>query len=379
MTNRDEIRRLANESIARGDATGWFEALYRGAGGDWSRISWADLVANPYLLAWLERPEAAALGSPCLVVGCGLGDDAEALAARGLAVVAFDVSPTAIEGCRARFPESRVQYVVADALAPPAEWSARFAFVFESYTLQVLPPAARAAAAAALARTVAPGGRLLVLCRARERDEPEGQLPWPLTRDELGAFQSGGLAELAFESFFDRESPPVRRFRALYGREGPEIRIAGAADAETLQTVVAAFRDHLGASEPADREIAERLPRLLRDPSLEFACASLEGRVVGYTQTRFLPSLWVAGGEALIEDLFVLPADRGRAVGRLLLRHALRRARERGATQLSLTTNERNEPAQALYRSEGLAPQGEKRWAGGREIRWVARLGSGAE
>jgi hypothetical protein len=29
VSNRDEVRRLARESIARGDATGWFETLYR--------------------------------------------------------------------------------------------------------------------------------------------------------------------------------------------------------------------------------------------------------------------------------------------------------------------------------------------------------------
>jgi SAM-dependent methyltransferase len=219
VATRDEVRRLANESIARGDATGWFEELYQRAGGSWDRIPWADLVPNPYLLEWLDAGEAGAGGRACLVVGCGLGDDAEALAARGFDVVAFDVSSTAIDGCRARFPKSRVEYVVADAIAPPAEWGGRFDLVFESYTLQVLPPPARRAATGALAAVVAPGGRLLVLCRARERDEPPGQLPWPLTREELDAFRDHGLRELAFESFFDREDPPVRRFRAVYARE----------------------------------------------------------------------------------------------------------------------------------------------------------------
>lgn len=218
MSSRDEIRRLASESLARGDATGWFETLYREAAGDWSRISWADLVTNPYLVEWLEGPAAAGLAGACLVVGCGLGDDAEALAERGLSVTAFDVSTTAIEACRARFPGSKVEYAVADALAPPAAWAGRFDLVFESYTLQVLPPASRAVAARALAALVAPGGLLLVMCRAREREEPEGQLPWPLTREELDAFRRSGLRELSFESFLDRETPPVRRFRALYGR-----------------------------------------------------------------------------------------------------------------------------------------------------------------
>jgi SAM-dependent methyltransferase len=213
------VRRLANESIARGDATGWFEELYQNAGGRWDRIPWADLVPNPYLIEWLDTAEAEDCGKTALVVGCGLGDDAEALAERGYDVVAFDISATAVEGCRARYPKSRVEYVAADALAPPAAWIGRFDLVFESYTLQVLPPGARRDAIAALASLAAPRGRLLVLCRAREPEDPPGQLPWPLTRDELAAFRDHGFRELAFESFYDAEDPPVRRFRALYLRD----------------------------------------------------------------------------------------------------------------------------------------------------------------
>jgi hypothetical protein len=218
VSNRDEVRRLAQESIARGDATGWFEELYRRASGSWDRVPWADLAANPHLLDWLGTSAALPRGGTCLVVGCGLGDDAEALSAAGFEVLAFDVSPTAIEASRARFPGSRVEYAVADVLAPPPSWRRRFDLVFESYTLQVLPDTVRGAAIAALSDLVSPRGRLLVLCRARDPDEPVGQLPWPITREELNGFLEQGLIELSFESFVDDETPPVRRFRVVYGR-----------------------------------------------------------------------------------------------------------------------------------------------------------------
>jgi SAM-dependent methyltransferase len=218
MSKRDEMRQMARESIGRGDATGWFEAFYRKAEGAWDRIPWADLVPNPFLLEWLASLEGRDVRGRALVVGCGLGDDAEALATAGYTVVAFDVSATAIDGCHARFPGSPVSYVVADVLEPPAAWSRHFDLVFESYTLQVLPNPARREALIALASLVAPGGRLLVLCRGRDQDEPEGELPWPLTREELGVLAERGLVEERFESFLDRETPPVRRFRALYHR-----------------------------------------------------------------------------------------------------------------------------------------------------------------
>jgi len=215
---REDVRKLAGDSIARGDAIGWFEELYRRANGSWESIPWADLAANPYLIEWLEAHSVRGGGRSCLVVGCGLGDDAELLAARGFDVVAYDVSATAIQGCGARFPESKVTYVVADALAPLQTWLGHFDLVFESYTLQVLPPGARAIAVRAIASTVAPAGELLVLCRAREASDPEGQLPWPLTRAELDGFCAWGLEKIRIEDFLDRETPPVRRFRALFRR-----------------------------------------------------------------------------------------------------------------------------------------------------------------
>jgi catechol 2,3-dioxygenase len=154
------------------------------------------------------------------------------------------------------------------------------------------------------------------------------------------------------------------------------IAVASIDDLESVRLLVAAFRDHLQADAPTDSDLAAHLPQALTDPSIEFACARLEGRAVGYTQTRYFPSVWASGLEALLEDLFVLPAVRGRAVGRALLRHALERARVRGARLVGLTTNERNRTAQGLYRSEGLSPQSARIWPNGREIRWVVRLGA---
>lgn len=209
---------LARASFAQGDATGWFETFYRQADGDAGGISWADLAPNPNLTAWLDREHVAGGGRRALKVGCGLGDDAEELARRGFVVTAFDVSPTAVAWCRERFPGSVVRWEVADLLTPPRVWARAFDFVLESYTLQVLPPTARAAAIENVARFVAPGGELLVIARGREPGDPEGALPWPLLQSELDRFRTLGLGELAREDFLDAETPPVRRFRAHYRR-----------------------------------------------------------------------------------------------------------------------------------------------------------------
>jgi SAM-dependent methyltransferase len=218
MEHRERARELAAEYVADGRPTEWFDVLYaEGLGGE-AEIPWAEFEPNPNLVAWLDRSTAAAEGGRALKVGCGLGDDAEALSERGFDVTAFDVSPTAIDWCRERFPDSTVEYLVADLLDAPDEWARAFDLVVESYTLQVLPAPERRRAVPAVADLVAPGGTLLVICRGRDPDEPTGELPWPLTRETVLRFADEGLELVGFEDYEDDETPPVRRFRAEFER-----------------------------------------------------------------------------------------------------------------------------------------------------------------
>lgn len=206
MTAHDRALELALAAQARGDDTGWLERLYAEAGQDTARVPWADRTVNPNLTTWLDR--TAHRGGRALVVGCGLGQDAEAVAARGYAVTAFDVAPSAVAWARAVHPGSAVTYQVADLLAAPAAWAGAYDLVVEIYTVQVLRGAARAAALRALPGFVAPGGTLLVVARGRDEDEPEGDLPWPLTRAELAGL---ALETVSFEDYV--EDSGARRFR----------------------------------------------------------------------------------------------------------------------------------------------------------------------
>ncbi len=137
--NRAFARRLAADSIAGGDDTGWFETLYAAAGRGAATVPWADPAPNPRMV----RALADGGGGRAVVIGCGLGDDAEHVASLGFSTVAFDVSPTAVATARRRFPRSAVEYVTADLLSPPHSWTGAFDLVVEVYTLQVLTGAAR--------------------------------------------------------------------------------------------------------------------------------------------------------------------------------------------------------------------------------------------
>lgn len=220
---RARARELAAQSRISGDPTGWLEQLYREQEQGLNVVPWAELGANPNLLEFFERNPMAAEGKTALVIGCGFGDDAEQLAAWGFETTAFDVSPSAVRAAKRRYPGTPVNYVTADVLAPPVEWTRRFDFVLESYTLQVLPRALRPQAIGGCAGFVKTSGMVLLIARGRDENEDEGLMPWPLTRGELDLFKTLGLREESFEDYFDKESPPVRRFRAHYGcRERPD-------------------------------------------------------------------------------------------------------------------------------------------------------------
>lgn len=192
--------------------TSWFEPLYEAAAGDASRVPWARLAPRAALLRWADARAGAGAGRSAVVIGAGLGDDAEELAGRGFTVTAFDIAPSAVAWARRRFPGSAVDYVVADLAALPAAWAGSFDLVFESYTLQSVPAGLRARLVPAVARLVAPGGTLVVVAIVREPDEPTDGPPWFLTYDELAAFERLGLERAWADETPDRLSTgtPVR-------------------------------------------------------------------------------------------------------------------------------------------------------------------------
>ena len=193
-----------------------FDAIYNRAGGNMNAIPWAYLLPNPNLAVWAEREGLRGAGKKALVVGCGLGDDAEYLSSLGFSVTAFDISPTAIEWARQRFPDSSVDYQVANVLEPPQAWRGAFDFVLEIHTIQALHPQFRETIIANIADFVAESGTLVVIAWAREHTAPNPGIPWPLSKEELQQFVLRGLSEVSFEDIIDHAEPPPRRFRVVY-------------------------------------------------------------------------------------------------------------------------------------------------------------------
>lgn len=215
---RARTRELAAEYGERGDATGWFEALYKESAGNTELIPWADLEPNAYFSKWAKSTKLKGNGRTALVVGCGLGDDAKYLHDLGFKVTAFDISPTAIEWAKQLYGEDEIDFHVADLFSPFRGWLGAFDFVLEIYTIQPLPIEMRTTVIEAIAAFVAPKGELIVVTRGRGEDDEMDHVPWPLSRKELSRFETFGLEQIDLQVFPPEEENEPDRWVVVYRR-----------------------------------------------------------------------------------------------------------------------------------------------------------------
>ena len=213
----DEYKKMVKQYQENDKPTAWFDNIYKSAKGDYKEVFWADLEPSPYLLAWLEKDLIKKEKKTACVIGCGIGDDAQALSTFGFNVIAFDISPTAIELCINRYPNTKVKYIIADLFDYPLEWFEGFDVVYECNTIQVLPGNYRKKAREAMSSLIAKSGYILVSCRSRGEDEMEDIIPLPLAKSEMDEFIIlDKLKEISFLAYDDKQKPPVPHFFGVY-------------------------------------------------------------------------------------------------------------------------------------------------------------------
>ena len=137
----------------------------------------------------------------------------------------------------------------------------------------------------------------------------------------------------------------------MSGKRAPVVRSAGADDVAAVGRLLDDFNREYDEPSPGPEQIAARLVELLAGG--DTAVLLTGDGPDGLALLRFRPSLWSSGLECYLAELYVVPARRGRGLGRALLDAAMALARERGADHMDLGTSEDDVAARALYASAG--------------------------
>jgi ribosomal protein S18 acetylase RimI-like enzyme len=131
------------------------------------------------------------------------------------------------------------------------------------------------------------------------------------------------------------------------------VRRATAADAGDIGRLLHDFNTEYGEPTPGPERLAARMKTLLAggDTSVLLGGPGPDGLAV----LRFRPAIWSDALECYLAELYVVPAQRGRGLGRALMNAAMDLARETGADYMDLGTSEADVAARALYESLGFS------------------------
>jgi SAM-dependent methyltransferase len=213
MSEEPSWSELADElgiaAVADGEPTRWYEEVWSAGARGSVPMPWDRDEPHDLLESHTRRVDGT--GRRAVVVGAGLGADAEHLAGLGFTTTAFDIAPSAVESARRRHPGSRVDYRVADLLDLPEDLVGAFDLVVEIYTVQALHGSVRERAVKGVRRLVAPGGTLFVVQVVRDDDEEvAAEPPWLLDRAEMDALAGDGLVTTSLDRVPNPEHPDAR-------------------------------------------------------------------------------------------------------------------------------------------------------------------------
>lgn len=202
------------EPITKNERGDWFEELYAKNIDTLKNIPWAKQKPNEALVKYLKNKIEKK--SNALVIGCGLGDDAVYLEKFGFDVTAIDISPSALEQAKKRFPNSDVTFEQQDIFKMPKKYEESFDFIFEAYTIQSLPRDCRVEMITNIVKLLNKDAKILVVAHANEYKNIIDGPPWPLKKEEFETFENLSLTEVSFELYEDKSGVSPKKYKVVY-------------------------------------------------------------------------------------------------------------------------------------------------------------------
>lgn len=171
---------------------------------------------------------------------------------------------------------------------------------------------------------------------------------WPGVRDRL---------ERRLERHGSVAGGPERGAQA-----GIEIVLSTPGDvADIVALMTRQLQEHELPADPSGIEAA--VVDVLRDPGAGFFLSARRGgEMIGAAFVAFIQSAEHGGRSAWLEEVYLVPERRGLGIGTLLLREAVRRAREAGCRAIDLEVTDDHRRAEHLYEREGFLRLERSRW-----------------
>ena len=145
---------------------------------------WDKGEASPPLREFLSK---RCVEGRVLVPGCGTGHDVRLLAKQGAEVVGMDIAPNALRLAEQFAKVSSEIYVLGDFLNLPEDHVGIFDFVVEHTCLCALEPDQREDYAAAVVKTLKPGGHLLAVFFREVSNYDGNGPPHPISAEQIEA------------------------------------------------------------------------------------------------------------------------------------------------------------------------------------------------
>ncbi|HYB44688.1 MAG TPA: GNAT family N-acetyltransferase [Candidatus Methylomirabilis sp.] len=137
-------------------------------------------------------------------------------------------------------------------------------------------------------------------------------------------------------------------------RVGFTVRRGRRRDATTILRLIRGLAEYERLAHQVEATVARiRRHGFGRRPYFETLICRRRGRAVGFALYFFTYSTFLARPSLYLEDLFVLPEERGQGAGKMLLEALARIAVRRGCGRMEWTVLDWNRPAIVFYRRLG--------------------------
>lgn len=140
------------------------------------------------------------------------------------------------------------------------------------------------------------------------------------------------------------------------GREGLQIRFARVEDCGLILRFIRELAEYENLLDQVTATEDDLREWLFGQKKAEVLIGELEGVPIGFALFFHNFSTFLGKAGLYLEDLYVVPAQRGKGLGKALLRRLAQIAKERGCGRMEWWCLDWNEPSLRFYRSLGAQP-----------------------